>query len=261
MELVVDRRSVHAYTGARPFRPGEPTVVLVHGAGNDHSVWALQSRYVAHHDRNVLALDLPGHGRSEGAPLDSVEAIADWLARVLDSAGAKRAALVGHSMGALAALECAARHPQRVSQLALIGPAVPMEVSEDLMQAARDDEPLAYGLINGWSFGPHGQLGGNAWPGVWMSGNAMRLLERNGRGVLAQDLVACQRYANGLAAAAKVRCPALIVTGTRDIMAPAKSARALIDALANTEVLTLAGAGHSLMAEEPDALLDALRRF
>ena len=261
MRLVVHGAEVYAYTGARAWDSALPTAVFLHGAAHDHGVWALQSRYVAHHRWNVLAVDLPGHGKSAGAPLGTVEGLARWIVGVLDAAKTGEAALIGHSMGALAALECAATFPQRVTRIALVGPAVPMQVSEDLMHAAREDAALAYGLINGWSFGTRGQLGGNQWPGVWMSGNALRLLERSGDGVLAIDLAACERYRNGLDAAARVRCPALVVLGGRDVMAPPRDARALIDALGDKDVLVLEHAGHAIMAEEPDALLDALRRF
>ncbi len=180
MILRVGGRDVYAYTGARAHRAGAPAVVFVHGAAHDHSVWALQSRYFAHHGCNVLALDLPGHGRSPGPALTSVEAIASWLVDVLDAADMPQAALIGHSMGALAALDCAARSPGRVSRLALLGPAVPMEVSDELLAAARDDAHAAYEMINGWSFGLRGKLGGNTLPGVWMAGNALQLMERSG---------------------------------------------------------------------------------
>ena len=146
--------------------------MFVHGAANDHSVWALQSRYFAHHGWNVLAVDLPGHGRSGGAALASVEAIADWLPALLDAAGAERAALVGHSLGALAALACAARHPARVTKIALLGPAVPMPVTDLLLAAAKADDHAAFELINGWSCSPGKQLGGNTVPGMWLTGNA-----------------------------------------------------------------------------------------
>ncbi len=261
MQLEVGGREVYAYTGARPRVPSQPTVVFVHGAANDHGVWAWQSRYLAHHGRNVLAVDLPGHGRSAGPALASVEAIAEWIPALLDAAGADRAALAGHSLGALAALECAAAHPARVERIALVGPAVPMPVSDDLLDAARRDDHVAYELINGWSFSPARQLGGNAVPGLWMTGNSLRLMERTAPGVLATDLAACNAYANGLSAAAAVRCPALVVIGTRDLMAPPKNARALIAALPDARVVELAASGHSLMAEEPDAVLDALRSF
>jgi pimeloyl-ACP methyl ester carboxylesterase len=261
MRLSVQGREVYAYTGTRPQVATQPTIVFVHGAACDHSVWALQSRYFAHHGFNVLAVDLPGHGRSEGPPLRSVEVIADWLAGLLDAAAVDRAALVGHSMGALAALECAARHPARIERIALIGVALPMEVSDDLVDAARRDDHAAYQLINGWSFSARRSLGGNAVPGLWMTGNSMRLLERNRPGTLALDLDACRSYANGLAAAAAVRCPALVITGLRDIMAPPRNARAAVGALRDARAVDLPEAGHSLMAEEPDGVLDALCAF
>ena len=261
MRLDVDGRSVYAYTGTRSADPALPAIVFVHGAANDHGVFALQSRHFAWHGWNALAVDLPGHGRSEGPALASVAAIADWLAAVLDAAHLRRAILVGHSLGSLAVLECAGRHADRAAKIALLAPAVPMAVADDLLDAAARNDHVAFELINGWSFGPAAQLGGNRVPGMWMLGNSMRLMERTPPGVLATDLGACHRYADGLAAATAVRCESLVVMGERDVMAPPRNARALIDALARVEALTLRGAGHALMTEEPDRILDALVRF
>jgi pimeloyl-ACP methyl ester carboxylesterase len=261
MRVAVAGQPVYAYTGSRAFDSALPTIVFVHGAVHDHGVWALQSRYFAHHGRNVLAVDLPGHGRSEGEPLASVAAIADWLVALLDSLAIERAALVGHSLGALAVLDAAGRHPRRVQRIALLGPSVPMPVSEDLLDAARRDDHLALELIIGWSFSAADQLGGNRLPGVWMTGNAMRLMERLRPGVLYVDLRACHDYADGLGAAAGVRGPALLILGQRDLMAPTKNAEALIAALREKRVVTIPDCGHSLMAEAPDAVLDALREF
>jgi pimeloyl-ACP methyl ester carboxylesterase len=261
MRIEVADREVYAYTGARALDPAQAAVVFVHGAGNDHSVWALQSRYFAHHGRNALAVDLPGHGRSTGSALASIEAIADWIPMLLDAAGIGAATLVGHSMGALAALECAARHPERVERLALLGPAAPMPVSDVLLDAAKRDDHVAFELITGWSYSAGKQLGGNTVPGMWLIGSAMRLLERTHPGVLYIDLVACNAYAGALAAAAKLRCPALVVDGARDIMAPPRNARELIAVLPDVRVVELPDCGHAIMAEQPDAALDALRAF
>jgi pimeloyl-ACP methyl ester carboxylesterase len=235
--------------------------VFVHGAANDHSVWALQSRYFAYHGYNVLAVDLPGHGRSQGAALTSVESIAQWLGALLDAVGVARAALVGHSLGALAVLEAAAQMPQRVERIALLGPAVPMAVADTLLAAAQDDTHLAYALINGWSLSATGQLGASPSPGISLTGSSLRLMQRTAPGVLAVDLAACQAYANGLVAAGVYRGPALVVMGARDQMAPPKGAAALVAALSTPRCVTLADTGHALMAEQPDAVLDALRDF
>ena len=261
MNLVVGGQAVYAYSGTRPFDPSQPTVLFVHGAANDHGVFALQSRYFAWHGRNVLAVDLPGHGRSAGEALPSVEALAGWLCDVMDAAVLETASVAGHSLGSLAVLEFAARNPDRVRALALLGPAVPMTVSDDLLAAAARNDHVAYELINGWSFSSGGQLGGNEMPGMWMTGNAMRLLERCRDGVLSTDLLACHRYANGLAAAAAVRCPTLAILAARDVMAPLRNAKALLAALTNARTVTLAETGHSLMAERPGEVLDALRPF
>jgi pimeloyl-ACP methyl ester carboxylesterase len=261
MRFAVEGRAVYAYTGSRALDAAKPTVMFVHGAAHDHGVFALQSRYFAWHGMNAVAVDLPAHGGSQGPALASVEAIADWLAAALDALGVARVHLVGHSMGALASLECAARYPQQIARLALLGASAPMAVSEDLHAAAERNDHVAYELINGWSFSPGGQLGGNTVPGVWMLGKSMRLMERTAPGVLANDLRACHEYANGVDAASRVQCPALAIMGTRDLMAPPRNAKALIAALPDARVVTLPDAGHALMAERPDAVLDALREF
>lgn len=262
MRFDVGGRAVYAYTGTRPFDRGRPSVVFVHGAANDHGVFALQSRYFAWHGMNAIALDLPGHGRSDGEPLESVEALADWLRDVFDALALQEIDFVGHSLGALATLECTARNPQRVRRLALLGPSAPMPVSADLLAAAASNDHVAYELINGWSFAPASQLaGGNRLPGVWMLGNAMRLMERTRNDVLSIDLVACNAYANGVDAAARVDCPTLVILGARDIMAPPRNAKALIDALRDVRTVTLADTGHSMMAERPDEVLDELIKF
>lgn len=261
MLIPVAGTQVYAYTGSRSLDRSRSAIVFVHGAGNDHSVWTLQSRYFAHHGRNVLAVDLPGHGRSGGALLKSVEELADWIAQLIDAAGVSEAAVVGHSLGALVALEAAARHPKRIERVALLGPSAPMPVADVLLDAARAGDHVACELIVGWSHSPAKQLGGNPVPGLWMSGGTLRLLERSRPGTLYTDLVACHVYQNGLAAAAALHCRALVVTGTRDLMAPARNAQALIDTLPDRRVVTLPECGHAMMSEQPDAVLDALRAF
>ena len=261
MELNVSGKQAYAYTGGRPFDPTLPCVVFIHGAEHDHCVWVLQSRYLAHHGRGVLAVDLPGHGRSEGAPLESVEAMADWIVAMLNAAGAPRAALVGHSMGSLIALECAARHPLRVTRIALVGTAFPMRVSDELLDATRDDEPLAQDMVNLWSHSSYAQYPSNPGPGFWVMGENLRLMQRQKPGVMHVDFAACNSYANGAAAAAQVTCPVLLVLGKRDIMTPPRATRELTAALKDKRVVEIAGSGHALMAEKPDELLDALAAF
>jgi pimeloyl-ACP methyl ester carboxylesterase len=261
MDLTVNNAKAYAYTGGKPFNPELPTVVFIHGAENDHSVWGLQSRWFAHHGFSVLAVDLPGHGRSDSPLLPTVEAQSDWIVALLDAAGVQEAALVGHSMGSLIALEAAARFPERVRQVALIGTAVPMPVSEALLTAAREARPKAEGMVNVWSHGSRGAIGGNTVPGMWMMGASLRLAERAAPGVLHNDLNACNAYTRGMDAAAAAQCPALLVVGSRDMMTSPRGAPKLAASMKNARVAAIEGSGHALMAEYPDAVLDALRDF
>lgn len=270
--MLVDVNTIPAwaYTGGRPFDATRPVVVFVHGAQNDHSVWALQSRYFAHHGFAVLAVDLPGHGRSAGPALESIEALADWLLALLDAAGVARAALVGHSMGSLIALEAAARAPQRIERIALVGTAFPMKVSDALLAAARDDEPRAFDMINYWSHSTINARPGSPTPDFSVFVQNRRLMERQRPGVLSTDFEACNAYAGGFAAADALACPALFVLGQRDSMTPVRAARALLErcrasaaatGLPVPELVEIADCGHAIMSERPDALLAALRGF
>lgn len=264
MELTLSGHPCYIYTGGKTPDRSLPAVVFIHGAQQDHSCWGLQSRWFAHHGHAALAPDLPGHGRSAGPALASVEELADWIAELIAAAGFAQATLVGHSMGSLVALEAAARHPDRVAGIVLIGSSVPMPVSDALLDAARHNEPKAMGMINAWSHSQRGLMGGNTVPGLWMYGVNRRLMERQHPGTLHNDLAACHKYAHGEAAAATVaarNCPALIVAGARDLMTPWRNTKALAQMLPQAKVASLAGAGHAMMAEQPDALLDALIGF
>jgi pimeloyl-ACP methyl ester carboxylesterase len=259
MQLSVNGIDTFVTTGGREFDPSQPAIVLLHGAGFDHTTWALQSRWFAHHGYGVLAPDLPGHGRSSGAPLPTIADMADWTAALLGAAGAARAKLVGHSMGSLIALETAARHPAKVSALSLIGTAATMTVGPDLLRAAEANDPAAIDMVSIWGLGFQAELGGSLAPGLWMHSGAQRVLEKCRPGVLFNDLSACNAYQNALVAAAKVTVPTTLVLGERDMMTPARAGKALAAALPNSRMVVLPGAGHMMMVERPDELLVALQ--
>ena len=258
MDILVDGEPVFAATGGQAFDPARPSIVFVHGAGMDHTVWALQTRYFAYHGRNVLAVDLPGHGRSAGQPLAGIGEMADWLVRLLDAAGIDKAAIVGHSMGSLVALEAAVRHETRVSAVALLAISAAMPVSLPLLAASEADDHSAFDMINIWSHSRGAQIGGNRAPGLWMTGQTLRLLERTEPGVLYIDLKACNDFTFDLTMADGVTCPALLVLGERDAMTPPRGAAGLRTAIANAETVMLEGCGHMMMTERPDKVLDAL---
>lgn len=261
MRFEVDGHAVFAATGGKPFDPAKPAIVFIHGAALDHTVWKLQTRYFAWRGNAVLAVDLPGHGRSAGPPIDRLPAMADWVVRLLDAAGLEQAALVGHSMGALIALDAAGRHGQRIRALALLGPGYPMRVNDALLDAAKANSADAYDMMNAWGYGRPAQFGRHRMPGLWMMRGGLKLWHSAAPGVLHNDLLACHRYDGGEAAAEAVRCPTLAILGNADMMAPPKLAKAIASKIKGVDIVVLPGAGHIMLEEQPDETLDALRRL
>lgn len=261
MRFTVDGKVVNATTGGAPLDPTRPLLVFVHGAGGDRTMWALQTRYFAHHGWSVIALDLPGHGGSDGPVPDSVEGYGDWLAAVIEASGFDSAAIAGHSLGCFIGLDVAARYPRLVTHLAMLATAATMPVHPALLSAARADEHLAVELITSWSFTKRSQLGGHATPGTWMTGRNLRLTEQALDGALGTDLIAANTYVDAVAAASRVRCPVLFVLGERDQMTPAKAASALIEATADATAVIVAGTGHMMLWEQPDTVIDTLGAF
>ena len=269
MHITVQGHSLYAYTGGKPFNAAQPTAVFIHGVLNDHSVWILQTRYLAHHGWNVLAIDLPGHCKSEGPPPQSVEEAADTLMALLDALKIEKAALIGHSFGSLIALEAAARdgrnHPGRVNHLVMVGTAYPMRVSPALLDLSVTAPFKAIDMVNSFSHStlapPPSALG----PGTWLYGGSKALMRR----VLASNpqvnvfqvgFLACDRYTGAEAAMPNVQCPSLFVLGNADQMTPPKAAQSLIDLCAQPKVVKLQS-GHSLMTEAPEGVLQALKDF
>ena len=265
MEYLVDHHAAYAYTGGKAFNHTLPTAVFIHGAQNDHSVWILQTRYFAHHGFSVLAVDLPGHGRSGGSALHSVEAMADWLNQLLDAAHVTQAILIGHSMGSLIALEAAARRPDRIKGIAMVGTAYPMRVSSNLLETSREREPVAIDMVNIWSHSSIAQKPSAPGPGFYVHGGSQRLMQRisaiNPAQVFYADFAACNDYVNGEQAASALDCPALFLLGRQDVMTPAKSASSLSSVMKQARTVTLDACGHALMAEQPDQVLDELFAF
>jgi pimeloyl-ACP methyl ester carboxylesterase len=269
MELVVNGARTFCYTGGKPLDPARPTVVFIHGVLNDHSVWILQSRYFANHGFNVLAVDLPGHCKSEGEAPSTVEEGAEFIAALLDAAGVKRAALVGHSWGSLISLEAASRLKERVTHLALIGTAAPMKVSQALLDASQSNPEKAIHMISVFSRStlapPPSALGPGTW--VWGASKALnrRVLRSNPRvNVFHRGFKACDSYANAEKAIEQVTCPVLFVLGTADQMTTPKAAQPLIErarAAGKRMQVARVPVGHHQMTEAPEETLQALKDF
>ena len=266
MFFKVNDHNIYAYTGSKAFDAAKPTAILIHGVLCDHSVWALQSRYLANHRWNVLAIDLPGHCRSQGAAPESVEAAAAFIAQLMDAAGIQQAALIGHSWGSLIALQAAAQLGTRITHLALVGTAFPMKVSPALLESALHTPEQAIAMINTFSRATLSPPNG---AGSWVFGAGIAL----GRRVLASNadinllytgFKACDSYAQGGQAIAAVQCPILFALGKQDQMTPPKAAQSLIQAAkaaGKTLQVVMLPMGHNQMTESPDETLFALHGF
>jgi pimeloyl-ACP methyl ester carboxylesterase len=249
--LTLDGAAVHL-ASAGSASPDAPVLVLLHGAGMDHSIWRAQLASLGASGVRALAPDFPGHGGSAGDPRERISDLAAWVLRLADALGLERLALAGHSMGALVALEAGALLGPRASGLALIGAALEMPVNPALLTAAETDLAGAARMIAGWGFGPAAQADGRA--------EAGRLhLAGSRTGVLAADLRACARYAGAAAAAARLRCRTMVIAGERDRMTPARNGRALAEAVSAARFVELPGVGHMLPVEASERVAELLR--
>jgi pimeloyl-ACP methyl ester carboxylesterase len=265
---------LYTYSGGKAFNPALPTVLMIHGVLNDHSVWILQSRYLANHGWNVLAIDLPGHAKSEGAAPASVEAAADAVIAYLQALGIQKIALVGHSFGSLIALEATSSMAYRgieVSQLCMVGTAYPMKVSQVLLDSSRDEPHKAIAMVNTFSHSTLSPPPSSLGPGTWLYGSSEALMRRvlatsakiDGSNVFHTGFTACNDYAGGEAAmgiVGKSKVKIQFILGKQDQMTQPKSAQSLIQ-LAPEARVDVVNAGHQMMSEAPDGVLDVLKAF
>ena len=252
---------LHIATGGLDFDSGRPVLLFLHGSGQSHLTWVLQSRYFAHRGYAVLAPDMPGHGLSGGAPLTSITAMADWADALLESLGVASATLVAHSQGVLVALETAKRHPKRVEALALIAGALAIPVNDMLIDMAKTKPEKAFEAMTSWGHGPGAHKFDNTQPGHAFLGYGRRVMAQSDAAALHADLVACNSYDGGEDAAAAITQPSLCLIAGRDRMTPAKFGHRMAAAISGARSQQFDRAGHFLPAEFPIEVNDALAGF
>lgn len=259
MKFEVDGRDVFASHGGREHRTGQTALVLIHGSGTNHTAWALQNRFLAHRGINVFSVDLPGHGRSAGPPLETVPQLSDWLVAFLRSAGISKAFVLGHSLGALVALHFGASHPADCEGILLSGVAGSMAVHPDLLKAAKANDPLAIELVDSWCHASDSHLGGNSVPGSSFIGGGRRLLESENDGVLYADLNACDQYKDAQENFDRLTIPVTVIAAAKDKMTPPRAASKLAASVESAQYVLIDEAGHNMMLERPDKFNDVVR--
>lgn len=259
MKVSVSDKQTYIYTNNKALDPSKRSVVFIHGAGFDHSVWTLFARHFSRHNWNVVAIDLPGHGRSEGPVLESIEQMSAWIIDVINTVGLQDVALVGHSMGSLITIEAASKLAARVTKVVLIGSISPMPVSDPILDATATKPGAAHSMLTSFGFSKLNLMGGNPNPGMWMVSDSMRRYEDEVQAALDKDMRACNAYRRGLDAASEIMAPTLMLHGDADRLTPLRSTKPLLSALNDGRIDVIPDAGHSLMVEDPNHVLDQLK--
>ncbi len=275
MQIQLNDKTIYWYAGSSgkllPADINKPALLLLHGAAHDHSVWTLLARYFAHHGYSVIAPDLPGHGRSNGAALQSIQQMALWSEQLLTALGVQRVVAIGHSMGSLISLALAKSLLSRsdasikMAAVGLLSTAVPMPVSDALLNLVRSDPQKALQQINHWSCSTISAQPGNPGPGFSTYVQNLRLMQRQGSAVLLNDFLACNAYDDGAAALAEIsanKLPVALITGRQDQMTLSKAATACATEIGSSaKVHLLNDCGHALLAEQPHEVLHSLNNW
>ena len=262
MKFKVNSKEVYASTGGQPFDKNKPLIIFVHGSGLSHITWVLQTRYFAFHGYSVLAIDLPGHGYSEGPSIKSIEEQGKWVSDVIDAVKMKEASLVGHSQGCLVTIECASRYQNKIKTLSLIGGAGAIPMNPELLSLAENNDPKAVDLMMDWAHGPAGHFGGHPVPGLYhINTGTMLAKTRTIKNTLGVDFRACDNYKKGFDAAKKIKIPTLSILATDDKMCPVKEGKKLADLIEGSKVDIIDNCGHMMLLEEADRVLAILKKF
>tara|TARA_B100000965_G_scaffold185238_1_gene154663 strand:+ start:790 stop:1566 length:777 start_codon:yes stop_codon:yes gene_type:complete len=251
----VDKQEVFASDGGKGIDVNKDTVILLHGSGLSHIVWSLTEQYLSNQDCNVLSLDLPGHGNSQGKCLSSIEQIADWIQKVLNVLNITKVSILGHSQGCLEALEFYFKYPGKVQKLILVGGSYKMPVNQDLIDFAIAGDDKAVKLMMKWGYENSKKfIGGNPVEKIINS-------PREIREILAVDLVACNNYKNGSEALKTIKCPTLLIFGELDKMINLEKGRKFANLIPNSKTHIIKNCGHMIMIEKAFEMREKVLEF
>ncbi len=255
MKITIQNKSVYASDAGQGIENSRETIVFLHGSGLSHIVWSLTEQFFSNKKFNVLSIDLPGHGNSEGPCLDSIEKIADWLEKVFEELKLKNIILVGHSQGCLEALEYSFKYKDRLKKIVFVGGSYQMPVNKDLIDLATGGDSDAVKLMMKWGFeGSKKFIGGNPVEKIIQS-------PRDISEILAVDLIACNNYQNGSDAAKAIDCPAMFIFGELDKMANLESGKKFANLVKNSTTHIIIGSGHMIMIEKAFEMREKILEF
>ena len=255
MIFQIENKNIHASDAGQGIDLGKETIVFLHGSGLSHIVWSLTEQFFSNKNFNVLSIDLPGHGNSDGPCLDSIEKIVDWLEQVFISLNLEKLTLVGHSQGCLEILEYASKYKNRLKKIVFIGGSNKMPVHSDLIDLAKNGDSDAVKLMMKWGYeGSKKFIGGNPVEKIIQS-------PRDIREILAVDLVACNNYKNGTDAAKSIECPSLFIFGSLDKMVNLEAGKKFSNLVKNSTVHVIEGCGHMIMIEKAFEMRDKVLEF
>ena len=257
----IKNTNINILNGGYNNKSESPTVFLIHGAGMNATVWQMQTRYLASKGINVLAIDLPGHGSSEGNGLETIEDMALWVIELINELKITHVIIAGHSMGSLIGIEAAKLNNKNVKGLILLGTSSSMPVHPNLIDAAKNNINSAAEMITDWSYDKKNHLGGHPLPGYWMIDSSIQLIMESLPGILAKDLIACNNYNNIMEISKSLKQKLLIISGKKDKMTPAKKAYELSKNIINSEINILDNCGHMMMIEKPYDTTQLMYKF
>ena len=255
MKVTIQNKSVYASDAGQGIKNSKDTIVFLHGSGLSHIVWSLTEQFFSNKNFNVLSIDLPGHGNSEGPCLNSIEKIADWLEKVFEELKLKNIILVGHSQGCLEALEYSFKYKDRLKKIVFVGGSYQMPVNKDLIDLASDGDSDAVKLMMKWGYeGSKKFIGGNPVEKIIQS-------PRDISEILAVDLVACNNYSNGSEAAKNIGFPTLLIFGEFDKMVNLDAGKKFSNLIDNSITHVIKGCGHMIMIEKAFEMREKILEF
>jgi pimeloyl-ACP methyl ester carboxylesterase len=255
LKFKLENKSVHASNAGQKLDHKKETIIFLHGSGLSYIVWSLVEQFFSSKNYNVLSIDLPGHGNSEGPCLHSIEEIAEWLEKVFIKLKLEKVILVGHSQGCLEMLEYSNKYKSRLKKLVFIGGSNKMPVNKDLIELAENGDSDAVKLMMKWSFKNSKKfIGGNPIERIIQSPQDIRK-------ILAVDLVACNNYANGYNAAKAIDCPSMLIFGAEDKMVNLEFGKKFANLIKNSTTHIIDGSGHMIMIEKVFEMREKILEF